>query len=86
MVQESVGWFEDVRPDMLREFAVVVRNTAEPRGWTAVQRRTPDCPRDPVWLPASAGRVREAIQRLTTATAFRLKPEATDPANRQPSG
>ena len=28
MVQESVGWFEDVRPEMLREFAVVVRNTA----------------------------------------------------------
>ena len=29
------------------------------------------------WLPASAGRLREAIHRLTTATAFRLKPEAT---------
>ena len=29
------------------------------------------------WLPASAGRLREAIQRFTTATAFRLKPEAT---------
>ena len=31
----------------------------------------------PVWLPASAGRLREAIHRLATAIAFRLKPEAT---------
>ena len=31
----------------------------------------------PSWLPASAGRLREAIHRLATATAFRLKPEAT---------
>ena len=29
------------------------------------------------WLPASGGRLREAIHRMTTATAFRLKPEAT---------
>ena len=29
------------------------------------------------WLPALAGRMREAHQILTTATAFRLKPEAT---------
>ena len=25
MLQESVGWFEDVRPDILREFEVVAR-------------------------------------------------------------
>ena len=29
------------------------------------------------WLPALAGRLREAFQGLTTATVFRLKPEAT---------
>ena len=29
------------------------------------------------WLPPLGGRLREAIHRFTTATAFRLKPEAT---------
>ena len=29
------------------------------------------------WLPPLGGRLREAIHRLATATAFRLKPEAT---------
>ncbi len=30
-----------------------------------------------LWLPASAGRLREDFNIFTTATAFRLKPEAT---------
>ena len=30
------------------------------------------------WLPPSGGRLRDAIHRSTSATAFRLKPEATE--------
>ena len=35
------------------------------------------------WLPPSGGRLRETIHRLTTATAFRLNPEATRHASQE---